>query len=117
VRRTGFGTGRVAWIVQALTGILLVLTIGAHWTAQHFVAEGGLREFAEVAAYLRQPWAFALETLFLLLVTSHAMLGVRAVVLDLGPTRRAERRITAVLTLAGFGIVAYGLALTLQILR
>ncbi|MGD0574889.1 MAG: hypothetical protein ABSB61_05905 [Anaerolineales bacterium] len=106
-----------SWILQAITGVLLIPLVGLHWVAQHFLAVGGLRDFAQVVDYLRTPPVFALETAFLVVVTTHALLGVRAVILDLGPSPRTLRLSDLALVLVGIGAVGYGLALTLALIR
>ena len=42
-----------AWLWQVITGVGLVILLGLHFIANHFVAKGGLRDFKEVVAYLR----------------------------------------------------------------
>lgn len=109
-------TGSLAWIVQALTGVGLVLLAGLHFVAHHFVVEGGLRDFAQVQAYIRNPLIWPLEVLFLLVVTPHALLGVRAILLDLGAGPAAKRRLDLVLWVVGVLTVGYGLWLTWMII-
>ena len=79
-----------AWLWQVFTGIGLVILLGLHFIANHFIAKGGLRDFADVVAYLRNPVILVLEILFLLCVTSHALLGVRAILVDLGLSERPK---------------------------
>jgi succinate dehydrogenase hydrophobic anchor subunit len=95
----------------------LVLLLGLHFIANHFIAKGGLRDFADVVAYLRTPIILVLEVLFLIVVTSHALLGVRAILLDLGLSDRVEKRLSQVLTVLGVLTVGYGLWLTWIIIR
>ena len=109
--------GRWGWVLQAASGGLLVALAGLHWIAQHYLAADGLRSYAEVAAYLRQPPVFALEAAFLILVTTHALLGVRAILLDLGPSRRAARWMDWGLLVIGAATIGYGLDLALAIIR
>jgi succinate dehydrogenase hydrophobic anchor subunit len=107
----GFTTGERpswAWIWQAGTGVALLILLTVHMIAHHFIVEGGLRTYAQVVDYLRSPVIFVTEHLFLGVVTLHAMLGVRAVALDLGLSPRAERRVTTWLTGVGLVTVAYG---------
>ena len=111
------GSGRWGWLLQAVSGILLVVLVGLHWVAQHFLAAGGLRTYADVAAYLRQPVIFGLETAFLIVVTTHALLGVRAILLDLGLGPRADHVLRWALALVGAATVWYGLDLTLAVIR
>lgn len=101
-----------AWLWQVFTGIGLVILLGLHFIANHFVAKGGLRDFADVVAYLRNPIVLCLEVLFLLCVTTHALLGVRAILLDFGLSKLAERRLDQVLKVIGVLTVAYGLGVT-----
>ena len=100
--------GRRVWWLQALSGVLLVVLLGVHLFVNHFLA-GGLLTYAAIAAYLRQPWALALEILFLLTVVTHALVGVRALVLDWGVSPAAERHITRGFAVLGAAAVAYGL--------
>ena len=111
------GSGRWGWLLQAVSGILLVVLVGLHWVAQHFLAAGGLRTYADVAAYLRQPVIFGLEAAFLIVVTTHALLGVRAILLDLGLGPRADHVLRWALALVGAATVWYGLDLTLAVIR
>jgi succinate dehydrogenase / fumarate reductase membrane anchor subunit len=107
----------LAWVWQAVTGLALVLLLGLHLVANHFVVRGGLRDFADVVAYLRQPAILVLEVLFLVVVASHAMLGVRAIVLDLGVSDRAQRLVGRGLAVLGAATVGYGLWLTWVVVR
>jgi succinate dehydrogenase cytochrome b556 subunit len=102
----------LAWIGQAVSGILLVVLVSIHIIANHFVAPRGLRTFADVVAYLSNPLIVAIEVTFLVTVSYHGLLGVRAVLLDFGLRPTAERRLTRFLTAVGIITVAYGLWLT-----
>ena len=101
-----------AWYWQIFTGIALVLLLGLHFIANHFIATGGIRDFADVVSYLRNPIVLALEVLFLVVVATHAMLGVRAIVMDFGISGHAEKRLSQALTIIGVLTVIYGLWLT-----
>ena len=101
-----------AWLWQALTGVGLIVLLALHMMTQHFIAEGGIRDFAGVADYLRNPIVVLLELLFLVTVTAHALLGVRSILFDLGLSARAETAVSRVLLVAGILTVAYGMWLT-----
>ena len=105
------------WYWQVFTGIALLLLLGLHFIANHFIAKGGLRDFADVVAYLRSPIILVLEVLFLVVVATHAMLGMRALLLDFGLSERAERRLSQALTAVGVLTVGYGLWLTWVIIH
>jgi len=102
----------LAWLLQVITGAALIVLLGLHLVAQHFVVEGGLRNFDDVVSYLRNPVVLVLEMLFLVMVATHAMLGVRAIVLDLGVSDRVEPLVGRVVTVVGVATVGYGAWLT-----
>ncbi len=104
-----------SWIWQAVTGALLVVLLGLHMVVQHFVVRGGLRNYHDVVVYLSNPFIFLLEIAFLIIVTWHALLGVRAILLDLGLKPGTERKWTTVLAIIGVIIVAYGIWLSATI--
>ena len=104
-----------SWILQAFTGVMLVVLLGLHMVVQHFVVAGGLRNYQQVVQYISNPFVFLLEIAFLIIVTWHALLGVRAVILDLGLKPATERRVTAVLSIIGVIAVAYGIWLSATI--
>ena len=105
------------WYWQVFTGIALVLLLGLHFIANHFIVKGGLRDFADVVSYLRNPIILVLEVLFLVVVTTHAMLGVRAIVMNFGISGHAEKRLSQALTVIGVLTVGYGLWLTWAIIH
>lgn len=100
------------WLWQVITGVGLVVLLGLHIIAQHFIARGGLRDFAAVLVYLRSPVFLVLEVLFLVVVATHAMLGVRAILLDFGPSAHTEKWLNRALTAVGVLTVCYGLWVT-----
>lgn len=104
--------GSMAWIWQVITGGALIPLAGLHMIAQHFLVEGGLRGFDQVKAYLGTPIVWPIELLFLASVVSHALLGVRAILVDLGPSPRVARLIDIALVVVGIASVAYGAWLT-----
>ncbi len=105
------------WLLQAVTGLLLLALLGVHIIANHFVVEGGLRTYQDVVAYLSHPLIFVWEILFLVVVSTHAALGLRAIVLDLGPGPRVERLVNGVLVLLTVFAIGYGIWLSLLIRR
>lgn len=106
------GVGTIGWLIQVLTGASVLVLVTLHMIANHFIVPGGLRDFHDVVAYLRTPIILVLEVAFLIVVTWHGLLGLRAVLFDFGLSSRTERAITRVLTVVGIATVAYGLWLT-----
>lgn len=105
------------WLVQAISGLLLVSLLALHMIAHHFVVEGGLRTFDEVIAYVSSPIIFGLEVLFLVVVIVHALLGLRAIVLDLAPRPTTLRIVDTTLVVCGAAALIYGVWLALALRR
>ena len=74
--------GSLAWVYQAISGALVLVLITLHMVAQHFLVSTGLRNFADVIAWLSNPIMVVIEVLFLVVVTWHGLLGLRAVIFD-----------------------------------
>jgi succinate dehydrogenase hydrophobic anchor subunit len=106
----------LGWLVQAGSGLLLVVLLCLHMIANHFVVPGGLRTYADVVRYLSNPVIVILEMMLLVAVTGHAALGVRAILFDLGLSRRAGRNVNLVLGALSIVAVAYGAWLTSKVI-
>jgi succinate dehydrogenase cytochrome b556 subunit len=99
--------GSLAWISQVISGVLLLLLLGVHIVMQHFVVKGGLRDYAQVVSYLANPVVLAVEILFVIVLVWHAMLGLRAVLLDFGFGRRGQALITRGVVVLGAVTAGY----------
>ena len=101
------------WKATASSGVALLVLVTVHMVAHHFVVEevGGLRTYAQVLDYISNPVMFVLEALFLLVVTIHAMLGLRSVLFDFGLSARAKRLVARGLVALGIATIAYGVTL------
>ena len=114
-RRQGRSRAGRMWLVQAVTGALLLVFLAVHLVAQHILAPCGLRDHSAVMAYLSQPLALAAEIGLLASVIVHACLGMRSSLVDvLGEP--ALSRVTRILAVTGVVAMAYGLWLTWAIL-
>lgn len=107
------GRETLVWRATASTGVALVALVVVHMVAHHFVVQGtgGLRSYLQVLEYVANPVIFAIELLFLVVVTVHAMLGLRSVLFDLATGERARAWISRGLMLLGVVTVAYGVLL------
>jgi len=103
-------SGSATWRATALTGVAVLVLVTVHMIAHHFVVRevGGLRTYRQVLAYVGNPVILILEELFLVVVTWHAMLGVRSVLFDLGLPDRWRRAASRGLAGLGTLTVAYG---------
>jgi succinate dehydrogenase hydrophobic anchor subunit len=102
-----------SWLSTALTGMALLVLVTVHMVAHHFVVReiGGLRTYGQVLDYVGNPAIFAIEAVFLVVVTWHAMLGLRAVLLDLALPPGLERLVRPGVIALGAATVTYGLVL------
>jgi succinate dehydrogenase hydrophobic anchor subunit len=103
----------LSWIGQAVSGILLIVILFLHMLFQHF--SEGLLSAGQVLQHMASPAIFALEILFIIVVTYHALLGVRAIIFDLKLTGATRRRITAGITILGVITIIYGVVLAILI--
>ena len=101
-----------AWMTQAVTGVFLLVLLTLHMAAQHFTGVDGVLSYTEVVAYLRNPFVFAVETLFSASVLLHALLGVRAVLFDLDLSALRQRQVNIGLTILGMAMFLWAFALT-----
>lgn len=104
------------WFAKVASGVFIFFLLGAHLIANHLVAEGGLMHYEDVVRYLSHPWIAAIELTFLVCVVSHALLGLRSILLDLNPAPRVRRILDGFLLVLGSGSVIYGIWLTATII-
>jgi succinate dehydrogenase hydrophobic anchor subunit len=103
------GKSRVWWWT-VISGAALLALLVVHMVAHHFVVEevGGLRSYQQVLEYISDPLIFTIECFFLVVVTAHALMGLRSVLLDMGFGARGRRRIDVGLWTLGIATVGYG---------
>jgi succinate dehydrogenase cytochrome b556 subunit len=106
-----------SFVGQVISGAALIVLLGLHMLAQHFIVPTGLRYYDDVIDWLSNPVMIVIEVAFLVFVTYHALLGIRAILFDFGFSERTERRITTVLWVVGIVTIAYGVVLFAAILN
>ncbi len=81
--------------------------------AHHFVVDevGGLRTYAQVLDYIANPVILVIECTFLIVVTIHAMLGLRSVLLDFGLSDHMKHIVSRGVVVLGAVTITYGLTL------
>ena len=105
------------WRLTTASGVALLMLLTVHMVANHFVVDsvGGLRSYDQVLDYIANPVMLAIEIVFLIVITVHAMLGLRGVLFDLTGSARHRVRIDRGLVTLGFATVSYGLFLLLTL--
>ena len=101
--------GAWLWLAKVVTGVLVFALLIIHLVVNHLVAEGGLLTYADVLAYYAHPVVPLMEGAFLILVVTHALLGVRGIVLDLSPPPAFMRAVDVLLGIIGTVSIGYGL--------
>ncbi|MEM0267586.1 MAG: hypothetical protein QXT33_07230 [Thermofilum sp.] len=106
-----WGKKGVGWVLQALTGVLLVLFVTAHIIRVHLEgSHKGLPTYEEVISAFKNPLIAAAELALAAAVTYHAMYGLYTVTVEAELLR--ERRARALFTALGAAIFTYTLAVT-----
>jgi succinate dehydrogenase hydrophobic anchor subunit len=105
------------WLVKIATGPLLILVFILHLTVNHYIGSlpSGLMTYDDVIRYYQNPIIPAIEILFLILVVTHSLIGLRGIVLDMNPSRQVLSAVTWLLSLLGIASVLYGIWLALTI--
>lgn len=102
------------WIGQAVSGILLIVIVLLHMYFNHFQAQG-LLDANEVVSHISGSVIFALEILFIIVVTYHALAGVQAIIFDLNLSQATRRKVSIGLTILGLVTIVYGIILAVLI--
>ena len=112
-RPTDAHPGSRTWRATALSGLAVLGLVTMHMVANHFVVKevGGLRTYSQVLEYIGNPVILVFESLFLVTVTWHAMLGLRSVLFDFGLSDLWRRRVSRGLVVLGILTAAYGFVL------
>ncbi len=97
------------WFLQAGSGILLIALLAVHLIVNHWVAPHGLLTYSDVIRYYDHPGIVWMETIFLIVVTVHCLLGIHAIILDLNFSSQITRNVARILLLIGAIAISYGL--------
>jgi succinate dehydrogenase / fumarate reductase membrane anchor subunit len=117
VSRPRPGENTWTWLLKIVTGPLLVLVLGLHFTVNHYLGSmsSGLMTYADVIRYFQNPLIVAIEILFLITVVTHSLLGFHGILLDMHPPRTLLVISTWLHVIIGISAVVYGIWLALSI--
>lgn len=107
--------GNILWLAQAIFGILLVILLSIHLIVNHWAAPQGLLTYADIIRYYDFPGIAIMEAAFLVVVTSHCLLGLYSILLDLNLRPSATRILAQILIILGGITVIYGIYLITKI--
>ena len=97
------------WLYKIVAGLLVIVVLGIHFVINHSVAPGGLLSYEDVIRYYKIPIIPIMEGFFLVIVVSHALLGLRGIVLDLNPSQGVRRVLDWIFVGFGAAAIAYGI--------
>jgi succinate dehydrogenase / fumarate reductase, membrane anchor subunit len=111
------GEGSSAWLIKIITGALIIIILGTHFYVNHTIgSQGGLLTYEEIVQYYAQnPIIPLMEILFVSFVVTHALLGLRSIILDLKPSPKTLKTINWLFVIVGAAFIVYGIALVLVI--
>ncbi|MBI2304089.1 MAG: hypothetical protein HYU86_05020 [Chloroflexi bacterium] len=92
------------WLLQRLTGVLLVFFIGAHFFYLHYALEWPVT-FRDV---LNSPFLRVVDAGIVALVIYHALYGVRTALVNLGLGIKGERVVVPALFVLGLATTLVG---------
>jgi succinate dehydrogenase hydrophobic anchor subunit len=96
------------WLLKIIAGLFVIILLGIHFVINHAVAPGGLLTYQDVINYYHVPIVPVMEFVFLLVVITHALLGLRSIILDLNPIPKIRRILDGVLLVLGTVGLVYG---------
>ncbi len=99
----------IIWFLKIITGLLVIFLLFIHFVVNHYLAPSGLLTYTDVVQYYRNPVVPIMEGIFLAVVVSHSLIGLRGIILDLHPSKNLMRSVDWLLGLIGVAAVFYGL--------
>lgn len=105
------------WGFKVFAGVIVVALLGIHYVVNHLLAPGGLLSYADILAYYQNPVVPVMEAVFLIFVVTHALLGIRSILLDLRLPVLVSRWIDRILIVSGAGAIVYGIWLLFRVVQ
>ncbi len=100
--------GAWLWLYKIFAGLFIVILLGVHLIVNHMIVPGGLLSYNDVVRYYTNPIVPVMEIAFLIFVVSHALVGLRSILMDLNPSDKTLRGIDILFILVGIGFTIYG---------
>lgn len=104
------------WLLQRVSGLLLLVLLGAHLILTHFISPAQAVQFGTVQGRLAVPLILALDYSLLFVALIHGLYGVFVVVRDWFPQAVSSKALASVLVVIGIGLGILG-AYTLSVFR
>ncbi len=85
------GKGMWPWLLQRITGALLLIFVGLHFFITHFAAEGNIDFKVVTDRFMGTSFWFHWDWILLALALFHGVNGIRAIILDFGVKHTTAR--------------------------
>jgi len=95
------------WVLQRLTGLILVVGLAVHFWVLHFAIERPVT-FDKVLERLRYPGWVLFDLLLLVAAIYHGLNGLWAIILDYAPNDLSKRVVGLVLWIVGIVTLLIG---------
>jgi succinate dehydrogenase cytochrome b556 subunit len=99
--------GMWPWVLQRVTGALLIGLLGLHFWVTHFGTIGPVT-FENVLERVKLPLWFFVDLALLAVIIYHALNGVRTIVLDFGLSPRKALIFDWLLVILGMAMLVFG---------
>ncbi len=103
------------WLLKIFSGGLVLVLLVVHFLVNHYLAPEGLLSHAEVVQYYQNPIVPIMEGIFLFVVLSHALIGLRGIIMDLNPSQSVMKIIDLLLIVVGVVAFVYGIYLIIAV--
>jgi len=103
------------WLLKIITGLLVVVVLSIHFIINHAVAPGGLLSYQDILRYYTVWIVPVMEGIFLVVVVTHSLTGLRSIFLDLNPSPKVSKVLDTILVVLGAVAIIYGIWLLIVV--
>jgi len=96
------------WLLKLVTGPFIIIFMLVHFIVNHAIASSGLLNYSDILTYYTIWVVPVMEIIFLGLVVSHSLLGLRSIIIDLHPSRGVLAVISWLFLIIGVSAFVYG---------
>lgn len=107
-------TGSKSWVLQRITGLVLVVLMIGHYILMHYQPESG-HTYGAVLARMQHSWYRIIDITFVTLGMYHGLNGIWGIFRDYKMKPWAKLSIISALVIAGIAFTAWGYSIIFSI--
>ena len=107
-------SGSFSWVMQRITGIVLVVVMISHYILMHYHPENG-HTYEAVLARMQSSWYRVLDLTFIVLGMYHGLNGIWAIFRDYRLKQWQTITILSLITIFGVAFTLWGIKTIIQI--